>query len=183
MGDAGGFNLSHYALRCGDLERVRDFYTGVLGFAVTDDGGLGERRLIFLSRNAAAHHQLVLVSGDAAGGERGGLGHVAFRVDSLATLRDVLAHVQQAPHGPVEQVTHGTHWSVYFRDPEGNRVECFVDTPWYTPQPCREPMDYSRTDAEIRAETEALCRARPRFQSREAWSEELAAQLQAQPGR
>jgi catechol 2,3-dioxygenase-like lactoylglutathione lyase family enzyme len=175
----GRFGLSHFELVCRDVQRMRDFYADVLGFAVTDEGGLGERRLVFLSRDPGEHHQLVLSGGRAEGATGGVLNHVSFRVGSLALLRDVLGRVQAAPHGPVEQVTHGTTWSVYFRDPEGNRLECFVDTPWYTPQPCREPLDFSRGDAEIRRETEALCRARPGFQTREAWLAAFAQRLGA----
>ncbi len=148
---------------------MRGFYQGVLGFAVTDEGGLGERALVFLSRDPAEHHQLVLAAGRAAGEGAGVLNHISFRLESLAALRAVWRRVSAAPHGPVEQVTHGMSWSLYFRDPEGNRVECFVDTPWYTPQPCREPLDFSRSDEEILGETEALCRGRPGFQTREAW--------------
>ena len=32
---------------------------------------------------------------------------------------------------------------LYLRDPEGNRVEVFIDTPWHVTQPYREPMDLS----------------------------------------
>jgi catechol 2,3-dioxygenase len=27
--------------------------------------------------------------------------------------------------------THGIAWSVYARDPEGNTLEFFVDSPWF----------------------------------------------------
>ena len=38
-------------------------------------------------------------------------------------------------------VTHGNALSVYFLDPEGNRVELLIDTPWYVPQPHRLVVD------------------------------------------
>jgi catechol 2,3-dioxygenase len=40
--------------------------------------------------------------------------------------------------------THGNAMSIYFRDPEGNRLEVFMDTPWYCEQPLREPIDLDR---------------------------------------
>jgi catechol-2,3-dioxygenase len=66
-------------------------------------------------------------------------------------------------------VTHGNAWSVYFADPEGNRVELFVDTPWHTPQPFAEPFDIEAPVETILAQTEALCRSRPGFASRSEW--------------
>lgn len=32
--------------------------------------------------------------------------------------------------------------SIYARDPEGNRLEIFIDTPWYVDQPMRVPVDF-----------------------------------------
>ena len=37
----------------------------------------------------------------------------------------------------VVPVTHGNSVSLYFRDPEGNRIECYLDSPWYCAQPQR----------------------------------------------
>lgn len=169
------YALSHMELYVADMERMLAFYTDVLGFTVTDEGGAGDGRMAFLSRDPQEHHQLVLAAGrnDAPAGRV--LNHISFRVADLATLREVLRQVSAAPHGPVEQVTHGISWSVYFRDPEGNRLECFVDTPWYTPQPCREPMDFTQPDRQIYAATESLVRGRPGFQTREDWRQGLAA--------
>jgi catechol-2,3-dioxygenase len=66
-------------------------------------------------------------------------------------------------------VSHGNALSVYFHDPEANRIELFVDTPWHTPQPYAEPFDLEAPVATIMATTEALCRNRPGFTSRAAW--------------
>ena len=57
--------------------------------------------------------------------------------------------------------THGNAVSIYFRDPEGNRIEVFMDTPWYCEQPLREPIDLDRSDAEVLAQAEALARQPP----------------------
>lgn len=169
-----GLSFSHMELRVQDVEAMRAFYTSVLGFLVTDEGRLGSRHLVFLSRNPAEHHQVVLVGGGARPAEERVFGHAAFRMETLAELRALWQRVRTRPYGPLEPVTHGNTWSLYFRDPEGNRLECFVDTPWHTPQPCREPVDYDRSDAELARDTEALCRRRPGFQTREAFLEGLA---------
>jgi len=53
----------------------------------------------------------------------GGIGHVAFRVDSLDEVRGVYEKVRKLPHAKPEPVSHANTWSVYFRDPEDNRIE------------------------------------------------------------
>ena len=75
-------------------------------------------------------------------------------------------------------VTHGNAWSVYFADPEGNRIELFVDTPWHTPQPFAEPFDIEASDAAIMAQTEKICRDREAFAARDDWSKRLAERLE-----
>ena len=55
---------------------------------------------------------------------------------------------------------HGNAWSLYFRDPEGNRLEVFCDTQWYIEQPCLEDLDLSLPADQIRAKSDAFCRKR-----------------------
>jgi hypothetical protein len=74
---------------------------------------------------------------------------------------------------------HGNALSLYFRDPEGNRLEVFWDTPWYISQPCIEPLDLSRPAAETLAEVEAFCRTQPGFKAAENWREEVGARIEA----
>ena len=91
---------------------------------------------------------------------------MSFRVDSLATLRDL--HARLAEEGLVNlgPVSHGNALSVYFRDPEGNRIELLVDTPWYIPQPYRIPIDLSMEDEALWAWAEAHARSIPGFMTR-----------------
>jgi catechol-2,3-dioxygenase len=70
--------------------------------------------------------------------------------------------------------THGNAISIYFRDPEGNRLEVFMDMPWYCEQPLREPIDLDQSDADVMAQAEALARSRPKFQSRADWQASMA---------
>src|SRR5947207_7429730 len=113
--------------------------------------------------------------------------HVGIWVSDLETMRrfytDVLGFVETLKamyativHKPVKdlvQISHGNAWSIYFKDPEGNRVELFVDTPWYTPQPCREPLDRTKPVEQLMKETDAYCRSRPGFATHAPWQGEL----------
>jgi catechol-2,3-dioxygenase len=153
--------LGHLELTVTDVPRMESFYTGVLGFVVTDrgDGGQG---LVFLSRHPAEHHQIVLnPSGRGAGA--GPLDHFAFRVESLTALRRVHAALEGRGDGAYETVSHGTSWSIYVSDPEGNRLEIFADTPWHVAQPVRFPIDLSLGDEELTRETETRIRDRAGF--------------------
>ena len=74
-------------------------------------------------------------------------------------------------------VTHGNAISIYFRDPEGNRIETFVDTPWYCEQPLREIIDLNQDDATILAQAEKIASTRPKFQLRSIWQADMARQM------
>src|SRR3546814_7303865 len=74
-------------------------------------------------------------------------------------------------------LNHGNAWSVYFDDPENNKVEVYVDTPFHTPQPCGEPLNLDLSEADLLAETKALVDALPEGQSREAYIQTMADRL------
>jgi catechol 2,3-dioxygenase-like lactoylglutathione lyase family enzyme len=63
-------------------------------------------------------------------------------------------------------------WTLYFVDPQGNRISASVNTGWFVPQPAYWPLDLSWSDAEIVRQTEAQCRATPGFMNRDAWRDE-----------
>jgi catechol 2,3-dioxygenase len=60
-------------------------------------------------------------------------------------------------------VNHGNAWSVYFKDPEGNGIEVFCDSPWAVRQPQAKPWDLSLTEEQLRRQTEAQFRDAPGF--------------------
>ena len=163
--------LSHFGIHVTDLARMEDFYTRVLGLLVSDRGPLRDDgpTLVFLSRDPDEHHQLVLVTGRPPGIEFNVVNQISFKLPALADLK--AAHQRLRAEGIKEfrVVTHGNAWSVYVGDPEGNRVELFVDTPWHTPQPFAEPFDLEAPEEVIMQSTERLCRSRPGFASRTEW--------------
>jgi catechol-2,3-dioxygenase len=78
-------------------------------------------------------------------------------------------------------VTHGNAISIYFRDPEGNRIEAFVDTPWYCEQPLREAIALDQSDEAILAQSEAMARSRPGFCSRGVWQARMRTRMGLPP--
>jgi len=163
-------SFSHFGIYVTDLARMTDFYTRVLGMLVSDRGQVpGGSDLVFLSRDPDEHHQIVLATGRPSGVPFNVVNQISFKLPALADLKAM--HARARRKGIVQRrvVTHGNAWSVYCADPEGNRVEVFVDTPWHTPQPVVEPFDIEAPIEAIERETEALCRNRPGFMSRSEW--------------
>ena len=159
--------LSHLELYVRDLKSLEQFYTGCLGFVVTDRGE-GDDGMVFLSRNPTEHHQLVLNSQPARVASNSPMDHLSFRVQTLSDLRHFYLSISAAEI-PVESVSHGTTWSLYVRDPEANRVEIFTDTPWYVHQPCKFKVDFGLSDEELHAVTKDKISGMPGFCLAEEW--------------
>jgi catechol 2,3-dioxygenase-like lactoylglutathione lyase family enzyme len=179
---APGLSFSHLGFFVHDLERMADFYTRLLGFAVSDRGELdtprGKVSLVFLTRDPREHHQIVLASGRPQELPFNAINQISFRMHDFAGLRQ-LYRALQSERGvdEIAPVSHGNALSVYFRDPEGNRIELFVDTPWYVRQPQRMPMDLELPDAELWAWAEAEARKQADFQPVEQWRAEMARRM------
>jgi catechol-2,3-dioxygenase len=172
-------DFSHFGFFVKNLERMREFYTETLGFKVTDEGIARGRPIVFLSRNPDEHHQIVLVEG-RDDDESLVINQISLRAGNLDDLRDVKTAVEsQNDITHVDPVDHGTAWSLYFRDPEGNRVEIFIDTPWYVAQPRVDPLDLAKTDDEIAAATLALIEGEPTFKPASDWKQEFRDRLNA----
>jgi catechol 2,3-dioxygenase-like lactoylglutathione lyase family enzyme len=161
--------FSHVGLWVTDLERMERFYRDLLDFTVTDRGNLGDTRLVFLSQDPTEHHQIVLAAGRPATATFTTVNQISLRAADLAALRACFHRVRGAGVDDIHPVTHGNALSVYFPDPERNRIEVFIDTPWYVPQPMRVPIDLDRPDAQIWQTVDALCQRSPGCVARAEW--------------
>lgn len=173
-------SLGHATLAVRDLDAMVAFYTEVLGFLVTNRGepapGMGE--MAFLSQDPTAHHQIVLVETPDPPPRAFMLAdHLAFRTATLDDLRAIGDRLAAAEVDPVFPVSHGNAWSLYFTDPEGNGLECFVDTPFHVAQPYAGGLDLSAGDDEIEAATRAELESLPEFQPFDEWRRALAERL------
>jgi catechol 2,3-dioxygenase-like lactoylglutathione lyase family enzyme len=175
-------SFSHMGIFVTDLARMEDFYTRVLGFTVTDRGDLetprGRLQFVFLSRDPREHHQVVMASGRPADLPFNPINQISFRMADFAGVREMYRRLQYEPVTEISPVSHGNALSVYFRDPEGNRLELFVDTPWYVKQPLRIPMDMKLSDRELWAWAEAEARKQPGFKPVEEWRSALSRQME-----
>jgi len=124
--------LNHAVLYVRDAGRVARFYQDVLGFVVATHMG---DRAYFLktSANTTNNHDLGLFSigpnaPDPTRGERVGLYHLAWQVDTLPELANVRDALIQSD-ALVGVNDHGSSLSLYAQDPDGNEFEVF----WMVP--------------------------------------------------
>ena len=169
-----GLTLSHVGVFVTDMPKMVDFYTNFLGFAESDRGETSTGgEIVFLTRDPREHHQFVLATGRPTDLPFNLVQQLSFRVDSLDTLRELQRGLSNEHATELGPVSHGNALSVYLHDPEKNRVELLIDTPWYVPQPCRIPVDLALPDDELWAMLERQARALPGFKSRAAWMAEI----------
>jgi catechol 2,3-dioxygenase len=133
-----GVDIGHAHLKTADIDRVYDFYVGILGFDVV----FRRPDALFLSAGGY-HHHLAFNTWESRGGSppppgTTGLYHVAIRYPTRAALGDALKRLVDA-RWPIDGVNdHGTHEAIYLRDPDGNGLELEWDRP---------PEEWTRDDA------------------------------------
>lgn len=147
--------LGHVGLYCNDLMKMRDFYSRVMGLTITDEDL--NRGICFLSADPGAeHHELALAQAKEPGQKTQSVQQVSFKVNSLDEVRDFY-HVLQAEGLRIDRtVTHGIACSVYFYDPEDNRVELYYTTPYNVRQPLGEHIDLDKSNEELLAFAQAF---------------------------
>lgn len=177
LGKRPNAQITHVGIFVRNLDAMIEFYTRILGLVLTDRGPYyrgGE--ICFLSRSPDEHHQVVFASGraDAAVST---INQISFFVEDLETLRQYHAIlVEQAVNG-LDPINHGNAWSLYFPDPEGNRVELYTVSPWHVQQPFADALDLTEPAEVIRSKTLAMIEADPTYGPREKWSAELRAKI------
>lgn len=173
--------FKHLGIFVFDLDRQVDFYTRVLKLPITDRGVLDaasspsgkDQEIVFLSSDPEEHHQLILVSGRPRTLSFNPINQISFRVPALSALRDLRARLHDEAAQDIQPISHGNSWSLYARDPEDNRLEFDLPSPFYVDQPFREPLDLALSDADILCATRARCEGLSGFMSREAWIDKV----------
>ncbi len=170
MPPAFDLQFAHVGIYVTDLPKMAAFYHRVLGLPITDRGPLHGAQMVFFSRSPQEHHQVVLVAGRPDGHGEKVINQMSFRVGSLGEVCRFYRSLRDEPEATdVHPIFHGQAWSVYFRDPEGNRIEVYTSTPWYAHQPIREDMDFALSEEEIIRRSEALAKTLPGYMTAEDW--------------
>jgi len=167
MNPAPRMAFSHMGLYVWNMATMVEFYSAVLGFSIIDRANILGAGVVFLSRSPDEHHQIVLVPGRVPDGPST-INQISFRVVSLPELRRLYVEVKAAGVAGLNPTNHGGSWSIYFLDPEGNRIELSVPTPWYVP-PISIPLDMALSDDEIYKLTEGTVNSTPGQMRRAEW--------------
>ncbi len=118
--------VGHVVLNVRDLEASVAFYTTALGMELVTHNT--QRQMAFLSFGTQ-HHDIALCQAPA-GAERGGIGinHIAMQIEGGAEeLRQLYGRLLTAGAQIDRTTEHSTTLSVYFFDPDGNRLELFAE--------------------------------------------------------
>ena len=167
---------AHFGFFVYDLDKMVNFYTQVFKLTITDEG-LGKNfgnRLVFMSASEDQHHQIVLSEGRSPDSKVSTIMQVSFLVPDLAELCWNRDKAEALGAYEMRPMNHGNAWSLYYFDPEGNRVEVYLDTPWYVSQPHGDPLDLEQEDATIWADTERIVRDDPSFMPLDQWKAQFA---------
>lgn len=172
--------FKHIGIHVYDLDGMTRFYQNMFGLVVSDYSVEDNLQIVFMTGSPDDHHQVVLIGGREPGIlSKHLLNQMSYKADGLDEILEVYRKAKELGLDDVETVTHGNSWSCYFRDPEGNRQEVYCDTPWYITQPHLTFLDFDKSAADIRADTEALVRADPSFRPRDEWKSEIRAKITA----
>jgi len=125
-----GVRIGHVHLKVADLERALAFYSGVLGFTITQRYGPGAA---FISAGGY-HHHIGLNTWESRGGKppppgTTGLYHTAILYPTRAALADALRRLIAAGIPLDGAADHGVSLALYLRDPDDNGVELYWDRP------------------------------------------------------
>jgi catechol 2,3-dioxygenase-like lactoylglutathione lyase family enzyme len=120
--------IGHVVLRVSDLPRSVEFYTGVLGFKVSDIYGedMMPGGMVFMRCNTD-HHGIALVGGGAGSAEKGDLHHLAFEVGTLDEVFRARKYLRERGATIVFEGRRraGVQIAVEFLDPDGHNLEIY----------------------------------------------------------
>jgi catechol-2,3-dioxygenase len=121
--------FAHYVLRVSDMANSVAWYQAVLGMEVVHQNPM----ITFMTYDDE-HHRIAMVqvppNDDVSKDVRlrlPGLDHVAYTLNSLEDLLATYKRLKAQEILPVWPINHGLTTSLYYADPDGNRVEFQVE--------------------------------------------------------
>lgn len=118
--------LAHVVLRTkSNFDAMVKWYCVVLGAKIVFNAG----HLIFLSYDNEHHRIAIAAGGDLSERPRRavGLDHIAFTYEDIDSLLATFARLKEVGILPYCSVNHGPTTSLYYHDPDQNRIELQVD--------------------------------------------------------
>lgn len=117
--------IGHVHLKVSSLKRAEEFYTKMFELKVSERVA----NYLFLTFGKE-HHDLALQEVKGAQNPEEnmtGLYHFAVEFENLKQLAEVYFRLKKLKV-QFSPVNHGISKTIYFEDPDGNGIECYVDT-------------------------------------------------------
>ncbi len=117
--------FAHAVFATPNYEQMIAWYGAVLNARVVAGGPM----LSFMTFDEE-HHRLAFINRPkmtVRDGKQAGLDHLAYTLKDIGELLNTYARLKQAGILPVWPVNHGLTTSLYYQDPDGNRVELQVE--------------------------------------------------------
>ena len=144
--------VCHVGMYARNPATLAEFYRDVMGMQIVggSDASFPLGPSAFLStRPGEEFHEIAMFSDPE-------LAHRAFKVKSLAALKQFYQKIVGRGIPVKFQFNHGISFAFYFQDPEGNLIEVYWSTGLACPQPCVQETDLNKTEEEMMAELKAL---------------------------
>jgi catechol-2,3-dioxygenase len=159
--------LSHYVLQSHDPHRLASWYAALLGAEI-----VFKSDFLTLVTYDEEHHRIAFAQlspsedGSAARRKDGrpGLSHVGFGYASIGEMLECYESAKARGDTPASSIHHGISISLYYKDPDGNNVETFVDcfatsqgamdymhSPAFQNNPVGQPFDADKALAKLKA--------------------------------
>ena len=127
------FTTGHIGLNVSDLARSKRFYQDVFGFNLAAESNDAGRVFAFLAQNNTVVLTLWQQSEESFAGNRAGLHHLSFQVDSIEQVKEAEQRLRRLGavihyRGVTAHAEGVDSGGVYFEDPDGIRLEIFAPT-------------------------------------------------------
>lgn len=124
--------LGHIALVVEDVDKARSFYRDILGIAIREEDP--EHGGTFMGLEGFGHSVDLFARSELPEDRREQLGnqrvhHFAFQVETEDDLKEAYQSLVSSGVEVVRAVNHESQHSIYFYDPDGNRVEIYWEFP------------------------------------------------------
>jgi catechol 2,3-dioxygenase len=131
--------LHHFGVETRHLESMADWYAKVVGmdtiYSTSNVGGLDQIGLAgaaFVSNDRANHRIAILslpeLQEDTDKKTHVKLQHIAFEYATIDDLLNSYVRIKKLGIEPILTTDHGPTIAFYYKDPDGNTIELFVDS-------------------------------------------------------
>lgn len=141
--------LGHMGYFVKNIDVMKDFWRGFMGLTLTKNS---EGASFFSADPERVDHEIAIMQGRPEADDDQLIQQISLQVQSLDDVRDFNRRATEKGYKIDRLVTHASAIGLYFRDPEGNRVEIF----WMTGLPSwamiSVPINIDRSDDEVMAD-------------------------------